>query len=55
MSDANFIILALNTPSYIALLYTVITMATIVMVATINTNVRCNVNQSVTVTTIKLY
>jgi hypothetical protein len=40
MNDANFIILALNTSSYIALLYSVVKMETIMMVTTIKTNVK---------------
>jgi hypothetical protein len=52
---SNFNILALNTPSCVATLYTVVTMATIMMIVTINTYVKRNAKQCVTVTIIKYY
>jgi hypothetical protein len=55
MSNANVNILALNAQSYVVLLHTVVTMATIMMVTTTNTHVNCNANQSVTVTKLKHY
>jgi hypothetical protein len=55
MSNANVNILALNTKSYVAIWYTVVTIATIMMVTTIITYVKFNANQSVTATTINYY
>ena len=53
---SNFNILALNTPFCVATLYTVVTMATtIMMIVTINTYVKRNAKQCVTVTIIKYY